>query len=89
MQILEKLSSDTQLVFSGLNEMQTRHVAALISRILEHGGQTQVAQVTGIDLKTIRRGCRDLDDRLAECPKGRIRKPGGGRPSTKKNARHI
>jgi hypothetical protein len=88
MRTLAELSSETQLVFAGLNEMQKRHVAALISKILGHGGQTQLANVTGIDYKTIRHGCSDLENHMSDCPVGRIRKPGGGRPSVKKNAGH-
>jgi hypothetical protein len=88
MQTLTDLSNETQLVFSELNEMQKRHVAALIAKILGRGGLTQLVNVTGIDYKTIAHGCSDLENQLADCPAGRIRKPGGGRPSAKKNARH-
>ncbi len=87
MRKLTNLSNETRLVFSGLNEMQKRRVAALIAKLLGYGGKAQVAAVTGIDFKTISHGCNDLGNNLADCPVGRIRKPGAGRPAKKKNAR--
>jgi hypothetical protein len=86
MRKLDDLPNETKLVFAGLNERQKRHVAALISLILGHGGQTQLVRVTGIDYKTIRHGCNDIKNNMSDCPEGRIRKPGGGRPASKKNA---
>lgn len=73
MQTLTELSHEPQLVFAGLHEMQKRHVAALISKLLGHGSQTQLVSITDIDYKTIAHGCRDLENSMADCPIGRIR----------------
>jgi hypothetical protein len=46
-----------------------------------------VAELGGIDPKTVRQGRIDLDRELSEYPHdGRVRRRGGGRPSIKKNS---
>jgi hypothetical protein len=40
--------------------------------------------ITGLNVETIRRGRRELDDSLRDCPPGRIRRPGAGRPAVGK-----
>jgi hypothetical protein len=40
--------------------------------------------ITGLNVETIRRGRRELDASLRDCPPGRIRRPGAGRPALKK-----
>jgi hypothetical protein len=47
-----------------------------------HGGDAQVAELLGIDAGTVARGRRELLS--GEIEPGRVRRPGGGRPSTKK-----
>ena len=75
------------LVFSRLDENQRRWVAGLLSAILGHGGTKQVADFAGIDPKTVRQGRIDLDANLEDYPDdGRVRRPGGGRPSIKKRS---
>jgi hypothetical protein len=77
------------LVFARLDENQRRWVAGLLSNVLGHGGTKQVAEAAGIDPKTVRQGRIDLDANLEEYPDdGRVRRPGGGRPTIKKNSRH-
>jgi hypothetical protein len=83
---ITELSKETKLLFAELDEKQKRHAAALLSMIHGHGGQTLVAEVTGMNTRTIRRGCEELENGLTDSPIGRIRKPGAGRPSVKKNA---
>lgn len=83
---IAELSKETKLLFAELDEKQKRHAAALLSMLLGHGGQTLVAEATGMNTRTIRRGCKELDNGLADSPKGRIRRPGAGRPCVKKNA---
>ena len=74
------------LVFSRLDEQQRRWVAGLLSEVLGRGGTKQVAEIAGIDPKTVRQGRIDLDRELREYPHdGRVRRPGGGRPSSKKD----
>jgi hypothetical protein len=43
-----------------------------------------MAQITGLDEKTIRRGRAELDASLADNPPDRIRRAGGGRPPVEK-----
>ena len=71
-------------VFSQLNEKQRRWVAGLLSEILGHGGTRQVAELSGLDPKTIRQGRIDLSRGLSDYPKDRVRRAGAGRPSVKK-----
>src|SRR5665811_1480486 len=59
-----------------LDEAQRRWVAAVEARRLGRGGIGLVAAITGLDPKTIRRGCRELAGDLAMCPVERIRQPG-------------
>ena len=82
---ITELSKEIGLLFRELDEKQRRHAAAFLSMLHGHGGQTLVAEVTGINVRTIRRGCKELDNGLADSPDGRVRRPGAGRPSVKKN----
>jgi hypothetical protein len=52
-----------------------------------HGGEVQVARITGLDVKTIRRGRQELDDELIARPTDRVRLPGGGRLLAEKKTR--
>lgn len=76
------------LVLSELDEKQRRWVAGLLSEMLGRGGISRVAELSGLDPKTIRRGRMDLNQQLAGCPKDRIRRAGAGRPTLKKTTRH-
>ena len=81
----EDLSEQIALVFSRLDERQRRWVGGLLSDLLGRGGTKQVAELAGLDPKTIRQGRIDLKRQLADYPDdGRVRRPGGGRPPLKK-----
>lgn len=67
-----------------LDEQQRRWYVALESERLGRGGDRLLAQITGLDEKTIRRGRRELAAGLAERPADRVRRPGGGRPAVEK-----
>jgi len=43
-----------------------------------------LAHITGMDVETIRRGRRELDEELATRPVDRVRQAGGGRPTAEK-----
>jgi hypothetical protein len=75
------------LVLSRLDEQQRRWVAAVEANRLGWGGETLLAQITGLDEKTIRRGREELAASLRERPPDRIRLPGGGRPPAEKKIR--
>jgi hypothetical protein len=78
---------DQNLFLSRLDEQQRRWFAALESRKIGYGGDRIVAEITGLDEKTIRRGRQELETELSERPKQRIRLPGGGRPLLEKKNR--
>jgi hypothetical protein len=72
------------LLVSRLDEHQRRWFAALEAKRLGRGGTRLMAQITGLDEKTIRRGRRELAGQLADAPPRRVRRPGGGRPRVEK-----
>lgn len=57
--------------------------------MLGHGGISRVAELSGLDPKTIRRGRADLSQQLSGCPKERIRRVGAGRPTLKTNIKRL
>lgn len=83
----EVWESHAKLVCEELNEKHRRLVAGLLSEVIGWGGTKQIAEVTGLDPKTIRQGRLDLQQGLESCPEGRIRREGGGRPTLKKKTR--
>ena len=80
----QRLHHRINLLMSRLDEQQRRWLAALESQKVGHGGDTLLAQVTGLHVDTIRRGREELDADLRGRPADRIRKPGAGRPAKKK-----
>lgn len=75
------------LLISRLDEQQRRWYAALESSRLGHGGDEQIARITGLDPKTIQRGRRELATDLRERPTEGVRVPGAGRPRAEKKTR--
>lgn len=75
------------LFLSRLDEQQRRWYVALEAERVGHGGERLLAQITGLDEKTIRRGRQELAAGLAQRPTDRVRLPGGGRPLTEKKTR--
>jgi hypothetical protein len=72
------------LFLSRLDEQQRRWYVALEAERIGHGGERLLAQITGLDEKTIRRGLKELASGLADRPPNRVRLPGGGRPPAEK-----
>jgi Rhodopirellula transposase DDE domain len=70
-------------LFPHLNEKQRRLCAAAEARALGHGGIARVARAAGLSRPTIYQGLRDL---AGEPTPGRVRRPGGGRPSVQDRA---
>lgn len=70
-----------------LDEAQRRWYVGLEADRLGHGGDRLLAQITGLDEQTIRRGRTELAAELAEVPPDRVRRPGGGRPPGEKKIR--
>lgn len=76
-----------ELVFSRLNERQRRWTAGAIAEMLGHGGIKRIAEITGLDPKTVRQGRIELARNLEEFPHDeRVRRPGGGRPRIEKKS---
>lgn len=72
---------------SRLDEAQRRWYVALEAQRLGHGGDRLLAQITGMNETTIRRGREELEADLALCPPDRVRSPGAGRPPVEKKIR--
>ena len=75
------------VLISRLDEAQRRWYVALESERLGHGGDHLLAQITGLDEATIRRGREELQAELATAPTDRVRQPGAGRPPVEKKIR--
>lgn len=84
----QTLHRQMNLLLSRLDEQQRRWYAALEAKKRGHGGATQVAEISGLSVETIRRGRTELENGLADRPVDRVRKAGGGRkPVEKKSQR--
>ena len=75
------------LLVSRLDENQRRWFVAAEAMRIGHGGDQLLSQVTGMNVETIRRGRRDLEGSLEDCPAERVRRVGGGRPPVEKKTR--
>lgn len=81
------LHQQMNLLLSRLDEPQRRWYAAVEANRLGRGGVRRVADITGLDEPTIRRGQREVAGSLADVPGKRQRRPGGGRPRIEKRLR--
>ena len=75
------------LLLSRMDEQQRRWYVGLESMKIGHGGDTQLARITGMNIETIRTGRNELDNDLKDRPIDRIRLEGGGRPPVEKKTR--
>lgn len=75
------------LLLERLDEDHRRWLVALESLKIGHGGDRLVSLMTGMDVKTIRRGRRELGRSLEDFAAERIRRRGAGRPALKKKTR--
>jgi len=67
------------LLLSRLAEPQRRWYVGVLSQEPESPSDAQLALITGIDEKTIRRGRQEMEDDLLNVPLDRQRHTGGGR----------
>ncbi|MGH9304819.1 MAG: hypothetical protein ACRDZ5_10465 [Acidimicrobiales bacterium] len=81
----DELKAAIVLFYSLLDERQRRLYAGLEAMKVGHGGDSAIAELLGMDPGTVARGRRELlaGDVLTD----RVRRAGGGRPSTKKGRR--
>ena len=75
------------LFLSRLNEPQRRWYVGLLSQKPGSPSDRELAKITGLDEKTIRRGRQELEDELIDLPVDRQRREGGGRPLSEKKTR--
>ena len=81
------LHRQMNLLLSRLDEQQRRWYVAMEANRLGAHGDELLAQITGMDPKTIQRGRQELEHELAERPVVRVRLPGGGRLRAEKKMR--
>lgn len=75
------------LFLSRLNEPQRRWYVGLQSQKADSPSDRELAKITGLDEKTIRRGREELSSELADLPQDRQRREGAGRPRSEKKTR--
>ncbi len=78
----EQAGEHMKTFLSVLDEKQRRLFLGFESFKLGHGGDIQMARVTGINVKTVARGRKELLSKKIDS--GRIRHKGAGRPPLKK-----
>lgn len=69
---------------SRLDEAQRRWYVGLESARIGPGGDRRLAEITGLDEQTVRRGREELATGLGDAPVDRVRRVGGGRPPVEK-----
>lgn len=79
MKSLRELKQKFDLIWPHLDERARRIMAANEASQLGHGGVSRVSRACGLSRVTITKGMRELRER--PLTPGRIRRPGGGRPS--------
>lgn len=78
----DEIGESMRLLLSVLNEKQRRLYLGLESMRLGHGGDVKISRITGVNVKTIALGRRQLQE--GNITDERIREAGGGRPPIKK-----
>ncbi len=78
------LHHQMNFLVSTLDEHQQRLYLGLEAKRLGHGGDRQIALVTGLSVDTIAKGRQELQQAKAN---EHIRRPGGGRPRVEKKTR--
>jgi hypothetical protein len=74
------------LFLSRLSEPQRRWYVGLLSLEPNSPSDSELARITGLDRKTIRRGRSDIETGLTLAPITRQRRPGGGRLTAEKKS---
>ena len=81
---VKQLHTQINFLVSTLDERQRRLFVGLEAQRLGHGGDRQLAQITGLSVDTIAAGRHEL---AAAQPSARIRVSGAGRPRVEKKTR--
>ena len=77
------------LFLSRLSEPQRRWYVGMLSRDPQEPTDSDLARITGLDRKTIRRGRHELAQGLTDVPPTRQRRAGGGRRRAEKKIRSL
>lgn len=80
--LMAKVHAALNLVLAHTDEKSRRLIAGLEAMKLGRGGVEKVAEITGLDPKTIARGVEELETQSVV--EGRVRQEGGGRPPVEK-----
>lgn len=75
------------LFLSRLTEPQRRWYVGMVSQEPDRPSDVELARITGVDRKTIRRGRQEVLAGLANLPQDRQRQCGGGRVPAEKKTR--
>jgi hypothetical protein len=75
------------LLLSRLDEAQRRWYVGTLSAAADGPSDRVLAQITGLNEKTIERGRSELAAGLPQTPVGRVRRTGGGRAKAEKKTR--
>ena len=75
------------LLLSRMDEQQRRWFVAHEAQTFGYGGDRLLAQITGMDEKTIAKGRQEIENDLAHRPLEGARVPGGGRTRWEKKTR--
>lgn len=76
------------LFLSRLTEPQRRWYVGLLSQEPDSPSDVELARISGLDRKTIRRGRREVIAGLTELPPDRQRRAGAGQPAAEKKTRN-
>lgn len=79
MTTFSELKKKFALIWPHLDERARRMMAANEARQLGYGGVSKISRASGLSRVTITKGIQELRDRPLSA--GRIRRPGGGRPT--------
>ena len=85
--VIVQYHQQVNVLLSRLTEPQRRWYAGVLSQQPNSPSDRQLAEITGLDEKTIRRGRRELTAGLDDLPPDRQRQAGGGRPKAEKKTR--
>ena len=75
------------LFLSRLTEPQRRWYVGMLSQEPDRHSDVELARITGVDRKTIRRGRQEVIAGLVDLPPDRQRRAGAGQPSAEKKMR--
>ena len=81
----QEIELSMSIHFAQLNEKDQRHYAGTEVLKLRYGGQKYISELLKISPARIRLGIKEIQNPilLAEIPKGKIRRVGGGRKKKK------